>query len=91
MIEAGDYEFTSPTMHSHVHLVVVFTFPTKPLKKPWLREDTRNAEEKYRKLLRLLASSGLKAVGKAGRRHGEVIVLVHSPPAKLDQLAKLKQ
>ena len=90
VIEAGD-ELTSPNMHSHVHLVVVFTFSTKSLNKSRLREGTRNAEDEYKKLLRLLESSGLKVVGKAGRRHGEIIVLVHSPSAKLDQLAKLEQ
>jgi hypothetical protein len=78
-------------MHTHVHLVLAFTFPTKSLNKSRLREDIRNAEEEYRKLLLLLESSGLKVVGKAGRRHGEITVLVHSPPDKLDQLAKLEQ
>jgi hypothetical protein len=80
-----------PVMHSHVHLAVVFTFPTKSSNKVRLREDTRDAEEDYTKLLRLLESSGLKVVGKAGRRHGEIIVLIHSPWAKLDQLARLEQ
>ena len=84
-------ELTSPTMHPHVHLVVAFTFPTKSSNKSNLREDTRNAEEEYTKLLLLLESSGLKVVGKAGRRHGEIIVLVHSPPSKLDQLARSEQ
>lgn len=78
-------------MHPHVHLVIIFSFPTKSWSKSRLREETRNAEEEYTKLLRLLESSGLKAVGKAGRRHGEIIVLVHSPLAKLNQLARLEQ
>lgn len=78
-------------MHAHVHLVVVFTFPTKSSDKSRLREDTRNAEKEYTKLLLLLESSGLKVVGKAGRRHGEIIVLVHSPLDKLDRLARLEQ
>ena len=78
-------------MHSHVHLVIVFSFPIKSSSKARLREEIRNAEENYTGLLRLLKSSGLKAVGKAGRRHGEIIVLVHSPLAKLNQLARLEQ
>lgn len=78
-------------MHSHVHLIIVFTFPAKSSNKSRLREETRNAEEEYTKLLQLLASSGLKAVGKAGRRHGELMVLVHSPPGRLNQLARLEQ
>ena len=78
-------------MHSHVHLVISFSFPTKSSSKTLLREEIRNAEEEYTRLLRLLESSGLKAVGKAGRRHGELIVLVHSPLAKLNQLAKSEQ
>ena len=78
-------------MHSHVHLVVIFSFPTKSSNKSRLREDIQNAEEAYTKLLLLLESSGLKAIGKAGRRHGEIIVLVHSPLAKLNQLARLEQ
>jgi hypothetical protein len=45
-------------------------------------------KREYTKLLRLLESSGLKAVGKAGRRHGEITVLVHSPLAKLNQLGE---
>ena len=78
-------------MHAHVHLVVVFTFPTKSSNKSRLREEIQNAEEGYTKLLRLLESSGLKATGKAGRRHGEIIIFVHSPLAKLNQLARLEQ
>jgi hypothetical protein len=78
-------------MHSHVHLIIVFTFPTKSLNKSRLRENTRNAEEEYAKLLLLLESAGLKAVGKAGRRHGEIVILVHSPLTKLDQLARSEQ
>jgi len=78
-------------MHSHVHLVITFSFLTKSLSKTRLREETRDAEREYTELLRLLESSGLKTVGKAGRRHGEIIVLVHSPPAKLNHLAKLEQ
>jgi len=78
-------------MHSHVHFVIVFTFPTKSSNKTRLRGEIRNAEEAYTKLLRLLESSGLKVVGKAGRRHGDIIVLVHSPLAKLNRLARLEQ
>ena len=78
-------------MHSHVHLVVIFSFPTKSSNKSRLREEIQNAEEAYTKLLLFLESSGLKAIGKAGRRHGEIIVLVHSPLAKLNQLARLEQ
>ncbi|KAF9647312.1 DUF590-domain-containing protein [Thelephora ganbajun] len=78
-------------MHSHVHLVIVFTFPTKSLNKSRLRGEAQNAGEEYTKLLQLLESSGLKAVGKAGRRYGEIIVLVHSPLVKLNQLARLEQ
>jgi len=89
--DASEDRTYPPVMHSHVHLVIVFTFPTKPSNKFRLREDTRNAEEDYTKLLRLLESSGLKVVGKVGRRHGEIIVLVHSPLAKLNQLARLEQ
>lgn len=81
----------SHTMHTHVHLVIVFTFPTKSSNKSRLREDIRNAEEEYTKLLLLLETSGLKVVGKPGRRHGEIVILVHSPLAKLDQLARLEQ
>lgn len=84
-------ELTSHTMHTHVHLVVVFTFPTNFLSKSRLQEGTRNAEEEYKKLLLLLESSGLQAVGKVGRRHGEIAVLVHSPLIKLNQLARLEQ
>jgi len=84
-------ELNHPIMHSHVHLVVVFTFPTRSSNKHRLREDIRNAEEEYTKLLRLLESSGLNVVGKVGRRHGEIVVLVHSPLAKLNQLARLEQ
>ena len=78
-------------MHSHVHLVVTLSFPTISSSKARLRTETQKAGEEYTKLLRLLESSGLRAVGKAGRRHGEIIVLVHSPLAKLNQLAKLEQ
>lgn len=78
-------------MHSRVHLVIVFTFPTKFSSKSRLREETQNAEEEYKKLLQLLEFSGLKVVGKAGRRYGEIIVLVYSPLAKSNQLARLEQ
>lgn len=84
-------ELNHPIMHPHVHLVVVFTFPTRSSDKNRLREDIRNVEEDYTKLHRLLESSGLDVVGKAGRRHGEIIVLVHSPITKLNQLARLEQ
>lgn len=78
-------------MRTHAYLVVAFTFPTKSSNKLRLREETRKAEEEYTKLLLLLESSGLKVVGKAGRKHGEIIIMVHSPLAKLDQLARLEQ
>ena len=78
-------------MHTHMHLVIVFSFPIKSSSKIRLREEIRNVEEEYTGLLRLLESSGLKAVGKPGRRHGELIVLVHSPLAKLNQLARSEQ
>ena len=78
-------------MHSHVQLVIVFSFSTKSSNKSRLREETRDAEEEYTKFLQLLESSGLRGVGKAGRRHGEIIILVHSPPAKLNQLAGLER
>lgn len=90
MLRSGTIEAT-PVMHSHVHLVIVFTFSTKSSNKSRLREETENAKEEYTKLLWLLESSGLKVAGKAGRRHGEIIVLVHSPPSKLHQLARLEQ
>lgn len=78
-------------MHTHMHLVIAFAFPTKSLNKSRLREGVRNAEEEYKKLILLLETSGLKAVGKAGRRHGEIAILVHSPRVKLDELARLEQ
>lgn len=78
-------------MHTPVHLVIVFTFPTQSLKKSQLGEDVQNVEEEYKKLSLLLESSGLKVVGRAGRRRGEIVILVYSPRAKLEQLARLEQ
>lgn len=78
-------------MHPHVHLIIVFTFPTNSSDKFRLRKDVRDAEEEYAKLLQLLQSSGLKAVGKAGRSHGEIAIFLYSPQAKLEQLARREQ
>jgi hypothetical protein len=82
-------ELAPPVMHSHVHLVIAFAFPTKSSNRSRLREETRNAEEEYTKLLRLLGSSGLKAVERPGEGTGN-----HRPGAfptgEIESIGKIR-
>ncbi|PCH36279.1 DUF590-domain-containing protein [Wolfiporia cocos MD-104 SS10] len=75
-------------MPPQVDLVLVFrSSPGKVLSRPQARENARQAEQQYTKLLDVLKKGGLRAVGKRGENDGQLLVLVLCPRNTLERLA----
>ncbi|KAG9119400.1 hypothetical protein FRC07_005588, partial [Ceratobasidium sp. 392] len=68
----------SPT----IDLAIVFRSNIKS------KSEAADAAEEYSRLLRILASGGLKATGKKGATDNELLVFVWCPQSKLEQLAE---
>lgn len=75
-------------MPPQVDLAILFSSATISFNKAQVRENAKQAEEQYSRLVSLLETSGLQAVGKRGEKHGELMILVKCPTAKLNWLAK---
>ncbi|CCM01832.1 uncharacterized protein FIBRA_03900 [Fibroporia radiculosa] len=72
-----------------VDLVLIFrSSPGKVLSRPQARENARQAERQYSKLLGALSKGGLRAVGKSGENDGQLLVLVSCPQSTLSRLAQ---
>jgi len=74
-------------MSPHVDLVILFSAGVPSVNKAQVRENAQEAEEQYTRLLNLLRTSGLHAVGKRGEKLGDLMILVQCPHQKLDALA----
>ena len=76
-------------MPPQVDLVLVFrSSPGKVLTKPQARENARQAAQQYTRLLEVLKSGRLHAVGKRGEKEGQLLVLVHCPESTLTRLVQ---
>ncbi|KAH9947024.1 DUF590-domain-containing protein [Amylocystis lapponica] len=72
-----------------VDLVLIFrSSPGKVLSKPQARENARQAERQYTRLLDVLKKGGLRAAGKCGESGGQLLVLVACPQNTLARLAQ---
>ncbi|KAL4252126.1 DUF590-domain-containing protein [Abortiporus biennis] len=73
-----------------VDLIIVFRSAVagRVLTKTQARQNTREAERQYTKLLEVLKGGGLKAVGKRGEREGQLLVLISCPSVLLKALAR---
>ena len=78
-------------MPPHVDLVILFSAGVPSINKAQAKENIQQAEEQYTRLLNLLKSSGLHAVGKRGEKLGDLIILVKCPQQKLDALARAER
>ena len=78
---------TTTTMPPHVDLVILFSAGVSSINKAQAKENIQQAEEQYTRLLNLLKTSGLHAVGKRGEKLGDLMILVKCPQQKLDVLA----
>ncbi|KAI0272381.1 calcium-activated chloride channel-domain-containing protein [Gloeopeniophorella convolvens] len=75
-------------MLPHVDLVVVFRASAVHYSKQQARDDAKQAEEQYTRLLTLLRTSGLQAVGRRGERQGQLVILVRSSDQQLHRLVQ---
>ncbi|KAH9933479.1 DUF590-domain-containing protein [Fomitopsis serialis] len=76
-------------MPPQVDLIFVFrSSPARVLSRRDARENARQAERQYTKLLDVLKTGGLRAVGKRGENDGQLLVLVSCPQSTLARLAQ---
>ncbi|KAF9650159.1 DUF590-domain-containing protein [Thelephora ganbajun] len=78
-------------MPPHVDLVILFSVGISSKNKVQVKENIQAAEEQYTRLLDLLRTSGLHAVGKRGEKLGDLMILVECPQQKLDVLARAER
>ena len=78
-------------MPPHVDLVILFSAGVPLINKAQAKENIQEAEEQYMRLLNLLRTSGLYAVGKRGEKLGDLMILVKCPQEKLDVLARAER
>lgn len=78
-------------MPPHVDLVILFSAGVSSINKAQVKENVQEAEEQYTRLLNLLRTSGLRAVGKRGEKLGDLMILIKCPQEKLDALARLER
>jgi len=78
-------------MPPHVDLVILFSAGVSSTNKVQAKENIQQAEEQYTRLLNLLKTSGLHAVGKRGEKLGDLMILVKCPQQKLDALARAER
>jgi len=78
-------------MPPHVDLVILFSAGVSSINKAQVKENIQEAEAQYTRLLNLLKTSGLHAVGKRGEKLGDLMILVKCPQQKLDALAKAER
>jgi len=78
-------------MPPHLDLIVLFFAGVSSINKAQVKENIQEAEAQYTRLLNLLKTSGLHAVGKRGEKLGDLMILVKSPQQKLDPLARTER
>ena len=76
-------------MAPEVDLILVFrSSSTKVLPRRDARENARQAERQYTRLIEILKGAGLRAVGKRGENDGQLLVLISCPQITLARLAQ---
>lgn len=76
-------------MAPEVDLILIFrSSSAKVLPRRDARENARQAERQYTRLLEILKGAGLRAVGKRGENDGQLLVLVSCPRSTLARLAQ---
>ena len=78
-------------MPPRVDLAILFSAGVSTVNKAQAKENIQQAEEQYTRLLDLLRTSGLHAVGKRGEKLGELMILIKCPQQKLDELARAER
>ena len=74
-------------MPPRVDFVILFSAGVSSINKAQVKENIQEAEGQYKRLLDLLKTAGLRAVGKRGEKLGDLMILVSCPRQKLDVLA----
>ena len=82
---------TTTTMPPCVDLAILLSARVSSVDKAQVKEDIQKAEEQYMRLLDLLRTSGLHAVGKRGEKPGDLMVLVGCSLQMLDRLARAER
>ncbi|KAL1667066.1 hypothetical protein GGF50DRAFT_49271 [Schizophyllum commune] len=67
---------------------LVITFKTSSNAKRVTKEDVRQAEEQYARLIKTLKKAGLLAVGRRGESLGDLLVFVKCPEQLLNSLVR---
>ncbi|KAF9480330.1 DUF590-domain-containing protein [Pholiota conissans] len=75
--------------HPDVDLVISFkTSKSASISKQQTREESRKAEQQYKRLIQTLTYAGLKAVGRRGEALGHLLVFVVCPSGHVRELVK---
>jgi len=78
-------------MPPRVDLVILLSAGVPYVNKAEFKETIQEAEEQYTRLLNLLRTSRLRAVGKRGEKPGDLMILVGCSLERLDQLARAER
>ena len=78
-------------MPPRVDLVILLSARIQSINKAQVEENIQKVEEQYTRLLDLLRTNGLHAVGKRGEKPGDLMVLVGCSPKKLNKLASAER
>ena len=78
----------SPTRVMALQVDLVITFKTSSNAKRVTKEDVRQAEEQYARLIKTLKKAGLLAVGRRGESLGDLLVFVKCPEQLLNSLVR---
>lgn len=73
-------------MPAPVDLVLTFKGTSHSFSKQKASEDIQSAEQEYTCLISTLKDAGLKATGRRGEGHSQLMVLIWAPPRKIAQL-----
>lgn len=78
-----------PGLHPEANLIIIFRATGRTVRsKQQTRDETREAEQQYTRLIDTLTRAGLKAVGKKGGPAGQLLILVTWTEELLDDLVK---
>ena len=78
----------SPTRVMALQVDLVITFKISSNAKRVTKEDVRQAEEQYARLIKTLKKAGLLAVGRRGESLGDLLVFVKCPEQLLNSLVR---
>ncbi|KZT43215.1 hypothetical protein SISSUDRAFT_978754 [Sistotremastrum suecicum HHB10207 ss-3] len=82
---ASNFEASNPP---DVDLILVFSANSRTLSKQEAVEEARNAQDEYNRLIQILTKAGLRATGRRGLAHGQILLLVQTPWDKITKLVQ---